>query len=82
MVNLLRRLEMFAPRKSKKIIEMVPVLEEFISPEEAIKAITENRSEIESIKFQLPVQIGSGDFGTFRVKWKTPRYHGVSFDDV
>ena len=61
---------------------MIPAFEELISPEDAIKAITEKGTEIESIRFQLPLQAGSGSFGAFRVEWKTPRYQRVSFEDV
>ncbi len=68
-------------KKPKTFIEMVPVYEELVSPKKVIAILTENKSEIESIKFQLP-SINSDSFGMFQVKWKKPQYHKLNSENV
>lgn len=69
-------------KKPKNFIEMVPVYEELVSPEGTIAIITENRSEVRSVRFIPPLHLGSNDFGTFRIEWKTPRYHKMNLQNV
>ncbi len=60
----------------KEILEMVPVDEELVLPQELLTIIEEKNSEIKSIKFQLP-DIDSDDFGQFKIQWKSSRYYDV-----
>ena len=73
---------MWRAKKEKEFIEMVPMVEELVSPEEVIVIITDNKSEIRSVKYQPPMRIGSDDFGAFRVEWKNPRYQKVNLGNV
>lgn len=68
-------------KESKTFIEMVPVYEELVSPKKAIAILTESKSEIESIRFQLP-SINSDNFGMFQIKWKNPQYHKLNPENV
>ena len=73
---------MWKPRKEKEFIEMVPIVEELVSPEEVVAIITESKSEVKSVTYQPPLHIGYDNFGAFRVEWKTPRYHKMNLENV
>ncbi len=68
------------PSRKKEFIELVPINEEMVSPEEVIAVIAENKAEIKSVRYQPPLRIGSDDFGAFRVEWKTLKYQKVNLD--
>ena len=55
------------------IIELEKIFSDCVSAKEVVSIIDNNLKDVKSIQFEIP-EFGNSGFGSFRVKWKHPRF--------